>query len=128
MTFIADILLGSGALAAAAYCLVLSRRLKRFTALETGMGSAIAILSAQVDEMTRALDGARSAASGSVESLEVRTRRAEGVAARLEILLASMHDLPEAGAPAAAEEAPDSARKLRAVRHASSRRRPEMAQ
>ena len=97
MEMIADILLGAGALGAAAYCLVLSRRLAAFTRLESGMGGAIAVLSAQVDDMTRALDRARGAATSSAEALEGRTRRAEQVAERLELLLASMHDLPEPG-------------------------------
>lgn len=109
MELIADILLGAGALGAAAYCLVLSRRLAAFTRLESGMGGAIAVLSAQVDDMTRALDRARGAANGSAEALEGRTRRAEQVAERLELLLASMHDLPD---PATAGQA----RRLRVVR------------
>jgi len=110
MELIADILLGAGALGAAVYCLVLSRRLAAFTRLESGMGGAIAVLSAQVDDMTRALDRARGAASSSAEGLEGRTRRAEQVAERLELLLASMHDLPEPGAAEA------QARRLRVAR------------
>jgi len=116
MELIADILLGAGALGAAAYCLVLSRRLAAFTRLESGMGGAIAVLSAQVDDMTRALDRARGAANGSAEALEGRTRRAEQAAERLELLLASMHDLPEPGME------DRGARRLRVVRR---RARPE---
>jgi len=41
MVFIADILLAAGALSAAFYCFVLSRRLRRFTDLEKGVGGAI---------------------------------------------------------------------------------------
>jgi hypothetical protein len=99
MALIADILLIAGTLAAGFYCLVLSRRLRQFTDLERGVGGAVAVLSAQVDDMTRALERARSAAGVSAESLEATTARAEGVTQRLEILLAAMHDLPE---PAAA--------------------------
>ena len=95
MTLISDILMALGAFGAAIYCFVLSSRLKKFTTLEGGMGSAIAVLSAQVDDMTTALDRARTAATGSASSLEGLTTRAETVAARLELLLASMHDLPE---------------------------------
>ncbi|MDP3341329.1 DUF6468 domain-containing protein [Frigidibacter sp.] len=116
MELIADILLGAGALGAATYCLVLSRRLAAFTRLESGMGGAIAVLSAQVDDMTRALDRARGAATSSAEALEGRTRRAEQVAERLELLLAAMHDLPE---PGMAEQNP---RRTRVVRR---RARPE---
>jgi hypothetical protein len=95
MALIADILLIAGTLAAGFYCLVLSRRLRQFTDLERGVGGAVAVLSAQVDDMTRALERARSAAGVSAESLETTTARAEGVMQRLEILLAAMHDLPE---------------------------------
>lgn len=98
MEFIADILLVAGTFGAATYCYVLAARLKRFSTLETGMGGAIAVLSAQVDDMTRALDKARVAATGSATSLEGLTVRAESVAAKLEILVAAMHDLPEPNA------------------------------
>jgi hypothetical protein len=95
MTLIADILLAAGAFGAAAYCYILAGRLKRFTTLENGMGGAIAVLSAQVDDMTRALDKARGSASASATSLEALTARAEQAAARMELLMASLHDLPE---------------------------------
>lgn len=94
MDLIADILLISGALGAGLYCIVLSRRLNRFTNLEKGVGGAIAVLSAQVDDMTKALDEARTATNSSASSLKSMTGRAEGVAQRLELLVASMHDLP----------------------------------
>ena len=75
--------------------MVLSRRLKRFANVETGVGGAIAILSAQVEQMTEALGTAQQTASASSQSLESLTGRAEEVARRLELLVASMHDLPE---------------------------------
>lgn len=95
MELIADILLGAGALGAAAYCLVLSRRLKQFNQLKNGMGGAIAVLSAQVDDMTKALETARSTAATSASALDALTQRAEKSAERLELLMASLHDLPE---------------------------------
>jgi hypothetical protein len=95
MMLIADILLIAGALGAGLYCLVLSRRLRRFTDLENGVGGAIAVLSAQVDDMTRTLKAAQESAAGSATSLGELTGRAEGAANRLELLVASMHDLPE---------------------------------
>jgi hypothetical protein len=77
------------------------------------MGGAIAVLSAQVDDMTRALDAARGAAGDSAKSLREMTVRAEAAAAKLELMLATLHDLPEGGE-----------RKLRVVRrraHAADR-------
>lgn len=94
MTLIADILLVAGALGAAFYCMILSRRLNRFNDLEKGVGGAVAILSVQVDDMTKTLEKARLAASDSTSSLEGLTSKAENVAKRLELLMASMHDLP----------------------------------
>lgn len=98
MAFIADILMGAGAVGAGIFCLVLSRRLAAFSTLEGGMGGAIALLSAQVDDLTQVLAAARTAADQSAAALEERTRRAEESAARLELLLATLHDLPDPSA------------------------------
>lgn len=127
MDLIADFLLAAGAFGAALYCYVLAGRLKRFTTLETGMGGAIAVLSAQVDDMTRMLESARGAAVGSASSLEGLTRRAETVAARLELLVASLHDLPEPK-PAPEAEPPAGERRLRFVRRRPQRDEVEAAE
>lgn len=130
MNLISDILLSAGAFGAAVYCCVLAARLKKFTTLESGMGGAIAVLSAQVDDMTKALDKARLAATGSASSLENLTSRAEAVAARIELLLASMHDLPEPAAPRPdpVEAEDESDRKLRFIRRRSARTDLEAAE
>lgn len=96
MGFIADILLIAAALGAMFYCFVLSRRLSRFTDLEKGVGGAIATLSSQVDDMTKTLKAAQGSASASANSLGELTGKAEDAARRLELLVASMHDLPPA--------------------------------
>ncbi|NDV02530.1 hypothetical protein [Pseudoroseicyclus tamaricis] len=95
MALIADILLMAGALGAGFYCFVLASRLKRFTDLETGVGGAVAVLSAQVDDLGRALAKAQGSAGGSVARLGEATERAEAAAKQLELLVASLHDLPE---------------------------------
>lgn len=131
MAFISDILLMAGSFGAAIYCYVLAARLKKFTTLESGMGGAIAVLSAQVDDMTVALDQARGAANGSAESLEALTARGEAVARRLELLVASLHDLPDPAARPArpvAEEPPEEERRLRFVRRRSLREPLEAAE
>jgi Domain of unknown function (DUF6468) len=131
MELIADVLMSAGAFGAAIYCYVLAGRLKKFTTLETGMGGAIAVLSAQVDDMTRALEKARGAATGSATGLEALVFRAEGVAAKLELMVAAMHDLP-APPPARTaqpeEEAPSDDRKLRFVRRRNLRQDMEAAE
>lgn len=96
MEMIADILLVAGALGAGFYCFILARRLSKFTDLENGVGGAVAVLSAQVDDLTRTLAAAQDSAGASSKSLEDLTERAEDVARRLELLVASMHDLPDA--------------------------------
>lgn len=98
MEMIADILLVAGALGAGLYCFVLARRLARFNDLENGVGGAVAVLSAQVDDLTRTLAEAQRTASTSEGSLSELTHRAEDVAKRLELMVASMHDLPDSGA------------------------------
>ena len=131
MDLIANVLLIAGSFGAAIYCWVLATRLKRFTTLESGMGGAIAVLSAQVDDMTVALEKARGAASGSAEGLEALTARGEAVAKRLELLVGSLHDLPEPEAkPRApvAEEPPDEDKKLRFVRRRVTRDTLEAAE
>lgn len=95
MDLLSDIMIFMAAALAALYCLVLSRRLNRFRQLDTGMGSAVAILSAQVDDLTHALDGARAAAQESARELLRLTEQADNGATRLELILASLHDLPE---------------------------------
>jgi hypothetical protein len=95
MAFIADILLAAGALAVGFYCFVLSRRLRRFTDLENGVGGAIAVLSVQVDELSKALIKAEAASASSATSLATQSQSAQDAAKRLELLIASLHDLPE---------------------------------
>ena len=132
MQLISDFLLGSGALAAALYCIVSSRRLNKFTQLETGMGGAIAVLSAQVDDMTKALERAQGTAKTSVSTLESMTGRAEDAAVRLELLLASMHDLPEPKQFVASQTdqsvVTEIGRRLRVVRNRASRHEMEAAE
>jgi hypothetical protein len=104
MNLIADILLVAGALGAGIYCFVLARRLSKFNDLEAGVGGAVAVLSAQVDDMTRTLKAAQDTAGKSTERLEALTQRAEGVSKRLELMMAAMHDIEDAKEEAAIAE------------------------
>ncbi|MDQ2065285.1 hypothetical protein Q9295_02770 [Xinfangfangia sp. CPCC 101601] len=121
MNLIADMLMTAAALGAAIYCFVLAARLRRFTTLETGMGGAIAVLSAQVDDMTRALDEARGIAGSAEQNLADLTSRADKIARRLELLMASLHDLPEPQEGAGQGAPEDDARRLRFVRRRAAR-------
>jgi|LFEF01.1.fsa_nt_gb hypothetical protein len=116
MTLVADFLVAAGGLCAALYCHLLSLRLKRLTALESGMGNAIAVLSAQVDDMTLALDQAKTTSETSTKSLEEQVALAQATATRIELLLASLHDLP-----AERNQDSDAERRLRLVRRRGER-------
>jgi predicted nucleic acid-binding Zn-ribbon protein len=87
------------------------------------MGGAIAVLSAQVDDMTRALENARNVAGTSEKKLEDLTQRADTLARRLELLMASMHDLPDR--PAARDESDEDGRRVRFVRRRGGRDQEE---
>jgi hypothetical protein len=134
MQLISDSLLLAATIGAAIYCYVLAARLRRFTTLESGMGGAIAVLSAQVDDMTRALEKAQGVAGASERRLEDLTARADVLAKRLELMVASLHDIPEPGPrPAASAPAPGPAeeedhRRLRFVRRRSPREPVEAAE
>lgn len=115
MNFIADILLVAGAVGAGLYCHVLSRRLRNFTDLEKGVGGAVAMLSAQVDDLSKSVQSAQTTAKDSVATLSEVSDRAEKAARQLELLVASLHDLPsESPAPASAPANPFFVRQKRA--------------
>jgi hypothetical protein len=96
MALIADGLLIAAALTAAAYCMVLARRVQALSSLDRGLGAAIAQLSAQVEGMQEALAQAKRATGASVRDLKTLTARAEMAAGRLELLLAALHENGEA--------------------------------
>ena len=104
MDFIADILLAAGAIGAGVYCFVLGRRLNRFNDLEKGVGGAVAVLSAQVDDLSKTLTAAQQTATLSAQTLTDLTGRAEDMSRRLELQMASLHDIPAQPAPAAVVE------------------------
>lgn len=105
MAFVSDILLLAGALGASLYCHVLSRRLRRFTDLEKGVGGAVAVLSAQVDDLSKALRSARETAAQAVENLSEINANAEASARKLQLLIASTHDTQSTASKA--EEKPN---------------------
>ena len=95
MELIADIFLAAGAIGAGFYCFVLGRRLKKFNSLEQGVGGAVAVLSSQVDDLRKTLTAAQVTAASSAETLSDMTARAQEMEKRLELQMASMHDIPD---------------------------------
>lgn len=106
MDLIADIFLAAGAIGAGVYCYILGRRLNRFNDLEKGVGGAVAVLSAQVDDLTKTLAAAQATAAQSAETLTDLTSRAEAMSQRLELQMASLHDIPAPQATAQTQSAP----------------------
>ena len=92
---LADILLIFATIGAAVYCFILARRLRKLQGMETGMGGAIAVLSDQIEGLTDILQKAETSASNSTNQLQTLTEKSEAGAAKLEVLLAALHDLPD---------------------------------
>lgn len=105
MALIADGLLLLAAAVAALYCYVLSRRLERLNGLEGGLGKAITALSDRVDQMSAALEHAKSSTEAAASQLRVKTVEAEVEIKKLTGLIESAR-----GAHAALTIADDSAR------------------
>lgn len=110
MEQIADGLLIAGAFAAAFYCWMLSRRLRALKSLDSGLGKSIATLSRQVEDVRASLDEVKRASSEKQRELAETSARAEMVAGRLELLLASIHEGDE-HKPVAADKIRDSRRR-----------------
>ena len=87
MTLIADGFLFIAAAAAAAYCIVLSRRLSRLNGLQGGLGGAILSLSERVDAMNAALAEAKSSTESAARELSQRTEIAMRTTDRLQELV-----------------------------------------
>lgn len=92
MDLIADVFLIAGALGAAFYCMILARRVKSLSRLDSGLGGAISALSTQVDEMRASVKAATQSSGTSMKDLMEVTGRAEIAAGRLELLLSTVHE------------------------------------
>lgn len=96
-----DIFIAGAAIIAAAYCLLLSRRLRMLTRLDGDIGTAIAVMSQQVDALTKALEQAAQSSTRAEASLGLTIARAETATRNLELLLAANRAAPAAdSAPA----------------------------
>jgi uncharacterized protein DUF6468 len=102
---VSDILLITATLGAGIFCLILSRRLTRLSRIDNGLGGAIAVLSAQVDDMSKALAETKSGSEGSATRLEELNADARTLLEELELMLSACHDVGEA--PPTATDATD---------------------
>lgn len=95
LSHVADILMIAASTGAAIYCLILSRRLSRLTSFDSGIGGAIAVLSAQVDEMKAALAEAKVGTDGAGSQLRDLIGQARDISGELELMIAACHDFAE---------------------------------
>lgn len=89
---LADLMLLAAAIGAASYCMILSRRLTRLNSVDKGLGGAIAVLSAQVDDLTKVLNEAHGASEDIADRLASLITEAEAVANDIEQTLSVSHD------------------------------------
>lgn len=61
----------------AAFCLVLSRRLRRLNDLESGLGAAIAVMTVEIGRLEGAIGAARSEATAATRDLASEVERAK---------------------------------------------------
>ena len=95
MSYGADFLVILASLGAMAYCMVLSRRLSRLTSFDKGLGGAIAVMSAQVDEMKAVLLEAKAGSDGAENQLNNLVHQARDISSELEMMIAACHDFAE---------------------------------
>lgn len=98
LDYVADGALILAALFAAAYCHNLSRRIKKLNGFDTGLGGAIAVLSSQVDGLKKAVAQAEASAHAASSGLQDTIKEAEDLAERLDVMIASMHDVAQPAA------------------------------
>lgn len=112
MDVIADGMLFLAALSAAAYCAILSKRLRKLTNTDGALNGAISKLNAEVEELRSALAEAKRATESAAGDLDLRVTRALAASSSLESLTAAADSAAAAAETAAAraEEASVSAR------------------
>ncbi len=95
LSYGADLMVILASLGAMAYCMVLSRRLSRLTSFDKGLGSAIAVMSSQVEEMKSALREAKAGSDGAGKQLNDLVHQAREISSELEMMIAACHDFAE---------------------------------
>lgn len=92
----ADVMLIAATFGAGLFCLILSRRLTRLSRIDNGLGGAIAVLSAQVDDMSKALAETKSGSEGSATRLQELNAEARALLEELDLMISACHDVGEA--------------------------------
>jgi len=90
---ISDVLLLAATGGMAIWCRTLSKKLRAFNDLDTGLGGTIATLTLQVDDLKASLAAATVQSKDRGASLELVIAQADDRIGRMEMLLASLDDL-----------------------------------
>ena len=77
ITMILQGVLAAAALAVAAYCHLLARRLRKLNDLETGLGGAIAVMAAEIARLESALAQAQAGATSASDGLAREIEKAK---------------------------------------------------
>ncbi|WP_134724870.1 hypothetical protein [Paracoccus luteus] len=72
-----DIALAAFGAVLAAFCFVLSGRLRRLNDLETGLGGAIAVMTAEINRLEAAIGAAKAEATAATKALATQVERAK---------------------------------------------------
>lgn len=90
---ISDVLLLAATGGMALWCRILTRRLKAFNNLDTGLGGTIATLTLQVDDLKDSLAAVTAQSQDRGAVIEAANQQADDRIGRMEMLLASLEDL-----------------------------------
>lgn len=93
LSLISDVLLLAATCGMALWCRVLTKRLKAFNDLDTGLGGTIAALKRQVDDLQTSLATATDNTRDRNVALDEVNARADDRIGRMEMLLTSLEDL-----------------------------------
>ncbi len=106
---ILEICIMIGALGLALFCIVLARRLKRLNDLESGLGGAIAVMSAEIDRLEQSIHMAKAEATSASKALAQQIKLAQNERAHLNL----QRQVQQASVPVPVAQAPSKLRKRR---------------
>ncbi|TFL18441.1 hypothetical protein [Jannaschia formosa] len=93
LTLLSDLLLLVATGGLAAWCLVLSRRLRAFDEADSGVGSSVAALSEEIAALKSAVAEVHAETDAKAAALAAQIEKADDRIGRLELLLAGLEDM-----------------------------------
>lgn len=95
MSLISDLLLLSATIAAFLYCFILSVKMKRLREKEAQYSVALNKVTSQVDRFVNQIECAKNTLKNVEHEFNSRIEKGASLSRRLELLIASLHDIPE---------------------------------